>query len=62
MHARGPAARREPALAGPLLPAAPELLGSRTALVDEEDADWVLRVRGEADGLRGGARHFRAAR
>ena len=54
------AAAGEAALAVAAAGSALELLGSQPALVDEDDADWVLRVRREADGLRRRARHLLA--
>lgn len=41
--------------------AAQELLGTSTALLDQEDDAWVLEVRGETDALRRAARHHRVA-
>ena len=54
------AAAGEAALAVAAAGSALELLGSQPALVDEDDADWVLRVRREADDLRRRARHLLA--
>ena len=54
------AAAGEAALAVAAAGSALELLGSQPALVDEDDADWVLRVRREADALRRRARHLLA--
>ncbi|MBF4769480.1 AAA family ATPase [Nocardioides agariphilus] len=50
----------EPVLAAASARAALGLLGSQQALVDEDDAEWVLAVRREADGLRRRARHLLA--
>ncbi len=47
----------EPALAAAAARRALQLLGTQPALPDESDADWVLRVRREADELRRRARH-----
>ena len=54
------AAAGEPVLAAAAARSALGLLGSQPALVDEDDADWVLRVRREADALRRQARHHLA--
>ena len=50
----------EPVLAAAAARAALTLLGTQPALVDEDDADWVLGVRHEADSLRRRARHLLA--
>ena len=50
----------EPALAGASARRALDLLGPGPALPDEGDADWVVRVRQEADALRQAARHLLA--
>ncbi|SEC99973.1 Predicted ATPase [Nocardioides exalbidus] len=49
----------EHALAEASAAAALDLLGPGPALADEGEADWVLQVRREADGLRREARHHR---
>ena len=52
------AAAGEPVLAAAAARAALALLGTQPALVDEDDADWVLGVRREADALRRRSRHL----
>ena len=59
-EATGRLAAGEPALAAAASRRALELLGSGPALPDEPDAEWVLRVRAEADELRRSARHVLA--
>ena len=53
------AAAGEHAVAEAAAAAAQELLGSGTALLGEEDDDWVAQVRREVDALRREARHHR---
>ena len=53
------AAAGEHAVAEAVAAAAQDLLGSGTALLGEEDDDWVGRVRREVDALRREARHHR---
>ena len=60
-QAAGRAAAGELALAETAAAAAQALLGSGPALPDEDDDDWVLEVRREADALRRDARHQRVA-
>ncbi len=52
------AAAGEPVLTAAAARAALTLLGTQPALVDEDDADWVLAVRREADAVRRRARHL----
>ena len=59
-EAAGRLAAGEPALAAAAARRALHLLGSPPALPDEPDADWVLRVRRQADDLRRRARHLLA--
>ncbi len=50
----------QPALAAAAARQALAVLGNAMALPDEQDADWVVRVRREADELRRRARHLLA--
>ncbi len=59
-EAAGRLAAGEPALAAAAARRALDLLGSPPALPDEPDADWVLRVRRQADDLRRRTRHLLA--
>jgi DNA-binding SARP family transcriptional activator/tetratricopeptide (TPR) repeat protein len=54
------AAAGEPLLAAAAARAALTMLGTQPALVDEDDAEWVLAVRRQADALRRRARHVLA--
>ena len=60
-QAAGRLAAGEHALAESAAAAALDLLGAETALLDEDDDDWVLQVRREVDALRRDARHHRVA-
>lgn len=61
VQAVGRSAAGEHALAETAAAAAQDLLGTGPALPDEDDDDWVLEVRREADALRRDARHQRVA-
>ena len=58
--AEAAARRAEPVLAAAGARSALDLLGAPPALTDEDDADWVVTVRREADALRRQARHVLA--